>query len=103
MLTPNNIFNREEGCSRFGDGLSAFMGLFLLFVLLPALIYIVLVLALGTTEQIALPACGKDLLTMLAQLQGTILVCQLEAEHHLNAQQQRMEIPNDGRLVEQVR
>ena len=44
------------------------MGLFQLFVLFPALVDIVLVLALGTTEQIALSACGKDLLTMLAQL-----------------------------------
>ena len=52
----------------FGDGLSAFMGLFLFFVFLSALINIILVLALGTTEHIALSACGKDLLTMLAQL-----------------------------------
>ena len=77
------------------------MGLFLFFVFLSALINIILVLALGTTEHIALSACGKDLLTMLAQLYGTVLVRQHEAEHHLSAQQQRMEIPNDGRLVKQ--
>ena len=52
----------------FGDGLSALIGLFLFFVLLSALIHIVLVLAFGTAKQIALSACGKDLLTMLAQL-----------------------------------
>ena len=77
------------------------MGLFLFFVLFTALIHIVLVLAFGTTEKIALSACGKDLLAMLAQLQGTIRVCQHEAEHHLNAQQQRMEVPNDGRLIKE--
>ena len=51
----------------FGDGLSAFMGLFLFLVFLSTLINIVLVLTFGTTEQIALSACGKDLLAMLAQ------------------------------------
>ena len=56
-----------EAVPGFGDGLAVSMGLFLFFVLLSAHINIVLILAFGTTEQIALSACGKDLLTMLAQ------------------------------------
>lgn len=43
------------------------MGLFLFFALFSALVHIVLVLAPGTTEQIALSACGKGLLTKLVK------------------------------------
>ena len=39
---------------------------------------------------------------MLAQPQGLLSVHQQEAEHHLDAQQQRVEIPIDGRLVQQL-
>ena len=71
------------------------MGLFLFRVFLSALINIILVLALGTTEQIALSACGKDLLTMLAQLQRVIFIRQhiekelLQAKHRLEEAQAR--------------
>ena len=39
------------------------------------------------------PATQKHLLAVLAQAQGLVTVYQHEAEHHLDAQQQRMEIP----------
>ena len=78
----------------FGDGHSVFMGLFLLLVLLSTLVYIVLVLALESAEQFTYYA--KELLTVLAQLQGDIFICHYKAEPPLNAQQQRMEIPSDG-------
>ena len=38
---------------------------------------------------------------MLAQPQGFCIVHQHKAEHHLDAQQQRMEVPIDGRLLQQ--
>ena len=40
---------------------------------------------------------------MLAQPQGFCIVHQHEAEHHLDAQQQRMEVPIDGRLLQQFK
>ena len=39
---------------------------------------------------------------MLAQPQGLLSIHQQEAEHHLDAQKQRMEVPIDGRLVQQL-
>ena len=39
---------------------------------------------------------------MLAQPQGLLSVHQQEAEHHLDAQQQGVKIPIDGRLVQQL-
>ena len=38
---------------------------------------------------------------MLAQPQGLCIVHQHEAEHHLDAQQQRMKVPIDGGLLQQ--
>ena len=54
--------------------------------------------ALGAAEQIALTACNKHLLAMIALLQGLVLVGQHETEHHLDSQQQGMEIPDNGGL-----
>ena len=39
---------------------------------------------------------------MLAQAQGLLIVHQHEAEHHLDTQQQGMEIPIDGGLIQQL-
>ena len=39
---------------------------------------------------------------MLAQAQGAVIVHQYEAEHHLDAQQQGMEILIDGWLIQQL-
>ena len=39
---------------------------------------------------------------MLAQAQGLLIVHQHEAEHHLDTQQQGMEIPVNGRLIQQL-
>ena len=47
-------------------------------------------------------AAQKHLLAVLAQAQGLIPVHQHEAEHHLDTQQQRMEIPIDGGLIQQL-
>lgn len=39
---------------------------------------------------------------MLAQPQGLLSIHQQEAEHHLDAQQQGVKIPIDGRLIQQL-
>ena len=46
--------------------------------------------------------CSGTLLAVLAQPQGLLSIHQQEAEHHLDAQKQRMEVPIDGRLVQQL-
>lgn len=48
------------------------------------------------------PAAQKHLMAMLAQAQGLLIVHQHEAEHHLDTQQQGMEIPVNGRLIQQL-
>lgn len=68
----------------------------------PALIDIILILAPGTAKSGIGAAAQEYLLAVLAQPQGLFSVHQQEAEHHLNAQQQRMEVPIDGRLVQQL-
>ena len=70
--------------------------------LLTTLIDIVLVLAPWATKSGVGPAAQEHLLTVLAQAQGLVTVYQHEAEHHLDAQQQRMEIPIDGGLIQQL-
>lgn len=42
--------------------------------------------------------CNKHLVTVLAQLHGMVFVRQQEAEHHMNPQHERMEIPYNRRL-----
>lgn len=45
-------------------------------------------------------ALGKEgLHAVPAQMQGLGFVCQSKGEHHLNAQQQRMEIPYKNRMI----
>ena len=75
---------------------------------LTALIDIVLVLAPWAAKSSVGPAAQEHLLTMLAQAaqehlltmlaqaQGLVIVHQHEAEHHLDTQQQGMEIPVIG-------
>ena len=58
-----------------------------------------LFLARGATKQIALTAYNKRLLAMLAKFQGLVLISQHETEHHLDSQQQGMEIPDNGGLI----
>ena len=41
-------------------------------------------------------------LAVLAQPQRLLSIHQHEAEHHLDAQQQRVKVPIDGRLVQQL-
>ena len=59
------------------------------------------VLAFRAAELIAGTAGYKDLHAVAAQTQRRFLVSQHEAEHHLNSQQQGVEIPYDRRLVQQ--
>ena len=68
----------------------------------PALIDIILILAPGTAKSGIGAAAQEHLLAVLAQPQGLLSVHQQEAEHHLDAQKQRMEVPIDGRLVQQL-
>ncbi len=67
----------------------------------PALVDIVLVLAARRTEYSVGMVRRIRLLAVLADAQRLLPVSQHEAEHHLNAQQQRMKIPYDGRLIEE--
>src|SRR5699024_9616856 len=71
-------------------------------VLSPALVDIILVLAPWAAKGGIGPAAQEHLLAVLAQAQGLVTVYQHEAEHHLDAQQQRMEIPIDGGLIQQL-
>ena len=73
----------------------------LIFFLLlrPALIHVIPVLALRAAKLIGEAIGDEDLRTVLAQPEGILVVRQHEAEHHLNAEKQGMEIPYDGRLI----
>ena len=75
--------------------------LFILPALSPCFIDIILILAPGAAKCGIGPAAEEHLLAVLAQAQGFLSVHQQEAEHHLDAQQQRMEVPIDGRLLQQ--
>ena len=68
-------------------------------LLRPALIHVIPVLALRAAELIARMVGDKDLRTVFAQPEGILVVRQHEAEHHLNAEKQGMEVPYDRRLV----
>jgi len=61
----------------------------------------VLIFTLRRTESGVRVPGYKHLTAMAAQAQRLCLVGQSEAEHHLDAQQQGMEVPNDRRLVQQ--
>ena len=65
------------------------------------LIDIILILAPGAAKCGIGPTAEENLLAVLAQPQGFCFVHQHKAEHHLDAQQQGMQIPIDGRLVQQ--
>ena len=39
--------------------------------------------------------CNKDFVAVLAQLHGMLFICQQEAEHHMNPQHQRVEVPHN--------
>ena len=43
----------------------------------------------------------KDGIAAVAHTQRGLILCQHEAEHHLQTDQQRMEIPHDGWLIQQ--
>ena len=43
----------------------------------------------------------KDGIAVITHAQRSFVLCQHEAEHHLQADQQRMEVPNDGGFVQQ--
>lgn len=60
-----------------------------------------LVFALGAAKDSTGAAGNKSLRTVLANPQRSLIVRQHEAEHHLDTQQQRMEVPHDRRLVQQ--
>src|SRR5699024_4951187 len=70
--------------------------------LLTALIDIVLVLAPWAAKSGVGPAAQEHLLTMLAQAQRLVIVHQHETEHHLDTQQQRVKIPVNSGLVQQL-
>ena len=59
-----------------------------------------LILALRAAKHSTWSACDKGFGTMPAKLNRVFAVGQHKAEHHLNAQQQGMKIPNDGRLIQ---
>ena len=74
---------------------------FILPALCPCFIDIILILAPGAAKYGIGPAAEEHLLAVLAQPQGFRIVHKHEAEHHLDAQQQRMEVPIDGRFLQQ--
>ena len=43
----------------------------------------------------------EDGIAAVAHTQRGLILCQHEAEHHLQPDQQRMEVPNDGGFVQQ--
>ena len=57
--------------------------------------------ARGGTETLIRSVCYKDGIAVGTHAQRGFILCQHEAEHHLQTDQQRMEIPNDGWLVQQ--
>ena len=73
---------------------------FLLF-LRSALIHIILILTLRAAEDRTRSACHKRLRTMSAKAHRLFAVGQHIAEHHLYAEQHRVEIPYNRRLIKQ--
>ena len=54
-----------------------------------------------TAEALCFSRRYEDGIAVIAHAERSFILCHHEAEHHLQADQQRMEIPNDGRLVQQ--
>ena len=52
-------------------------------------------------EALRFPLGYEDGVTVVAHAKRGVIFSHHKAEHHLQANQQRMEIPNDGRLVQQ--
>ena len=50
-------------------------------------------------ETLVLSLCYEDGVAMVTHAKRGLLLCQHEAEHHLQVNQQRTEIPNDGRFA----
>ena len=75
--------------------------LFILPALCPCFINIILILAPGAAKCGIGPATEEHLPAVLAQPQGLSIVHQQKAEHHLDAQQQGVKVPIDGRFLQQ--
>ena len=76
---------------------------FIFFVIFrTALVNIVLILAPWTAKGGVGPAAQEHLLAVLAQAQGLVTVYQHEAEHHLDTQQQGVNIPINSGLIQQL-
>ena len=73
-----------------------------LFILVSRPVNIKPVFALRAAKKIVGAFRLKDFVTVLAKPQRIFLIGQHCAEHHLDHQKQRMEIPNDRRLVTQL-
>ena len=71
------------------------------FLFMLAFVDIILIFILCAAQNGVGAATQKHLLAILAQAQGLVTVHQYEAEHHLDTQQQGMEIPIDGGPVQQ--
>lgn len=78
------------------------LSIFIAVFLPAALIDIILILAPGAAKCGIGAAAQEYLLAVLAQPQRLLSIHQHEAEHHLDAQQQRVKVPIDGRLVQQL-
>ena len=70
-----------------------------LFILASRLANIKPVLALRAAKKIVGALSFKDLVAVLAKPQRIFLIGQHSAEHHLNHQKQRVEIPDDCRFI----
>lgn len=72
------------------------------FGFLTAFVNVILVLAPRTAKCSVGPAAQEYLLAVLAQAQGLVIIHQHKTEHHLDTQQQRVKIPVDGGLIQQL-
>ena len=54
-----------------------------------------------TAETLVRSLCYEDGIAAVAHTQRGLILSHHEAEHHLQTDQQRMEVPNDGWLVQQ--
>ena len=68
----------------------------------PALIDVILILAPWAAKGGVGTIGEEHFLAVFAQPQWSVIVHQQEAEHHLDTQEQRMEVPIDGRFVQQL-
>ena len=54
-----------------------------------------------TAETLCFSICYEDGIAAVAHPQRGLILCHHEAEHHLQTNQQRMEVPNNGWFVQQ--